>query len=330
MPAAAGDSIGREKKETRMLSIRPLAEADLPQTWRIARTAFGTLFGFPNLDEFWADRDLHAGRFRAANVAGFVAEEDGAIVGSNFATRWGSVGFFGPLSITPERWNGGCAQPLVAAVCGAFERWRVTHAGLFTFAQSAKHVHLYGKFGFYPRFLTAIMAKPAASGERPAAAARYSVLPAAERAQADAAARALCDALYDGLDLTGEIHAVAAQGLGDTLLLQDGSSRLAGFAVCHWGPASEAGADTLYVKFGAVRSGQEADERFAALLDACGALAETVGMGTLLAGVNLARDEAYRRMKSLGFRTVVQGVAMHRGNEPGYCRPGVYALDDWR
>jgi len=29
-------------------------------------------------------------------------------------------------------------------------------------------------------------------------------------------------------------------------------------------------------------------------------------------------------------RTVVQGVTLHRGNEEGYSRPGIYALDDWR
>ena len=31
-----------------------------------------------------------------------------------------------------------------------------------------------------------------------------------------------------------------------------------------------------------------------------------------------------------GFRTRMQGVAMHRGNAAGYNRPGVYVIDDWR
>jgi hypothetical protein len=31
-----------------------------------------------------------------------------------------------------------------------------------------------------------------------------------------------------------------------------------------------------------------------------------------------------------GFRGVVNVVTMHRPNEPGYSRPGVFALDDWR
>ena len=313
-----------------MAIIRPLTETDLPQTWQIARTAFGTFLGVPDVDAFWTDRDLHYNRFRSENVEAFVAEENGTVLGSNFATRWGSVGFFGPLTTSVDRWDGGLAQPLVAAVCETFERWGVSHAGLFTFAESAKHVHLYGKFGFHPRFLTALMIAPAAATALPAAASRYSALAASERAAADAAAGELCDAIYPGLDLSGEIHAVAKQGLGDTLLLSDGSSRLAGFAVCHWGPASEAGEGCLYVKFGAVRPGPGVDERFGRLLDAVGALAHATAMPHVLAGVNLAREEAYRQMKARGFRTVVQGVTLHRGNEEGYSRPGIYALDDWR
>jgi hypothetical protein len=46
--------------------------------------------------------------------------------------------------------------------------------------------------------------------------------------------------------------------------------------------------------------------------------------------VNTARHEAYRLMVERGFRAEVQGVAMHRGNDPGYNRPGVYLIDDWR
>jgi hypothetical protein len=238
-----------------MTSIRPLVATDLPETWRIACTAFGTFFGVPDPAQHWADRDLHRGRFHAEHVEAFVAEDGGAIVGSNFATRWGSVGFFGPLSTRPDRWERGDAQPLVAAVCETFERWQISHAGLFTFAQSAKHVHLYGKFGFYPRFLTAIMtraAKPAALPDY----ARYGALAGPGREAAGAECYALTDAIYDGLDLRGEICAVAAQGLGDTLLLWDGPSRLGGFAVCHWGAASEAGADTLFVKSARCALGQ--------------------------------------------------------------------------
>jgi hypothetical protein len=312
-----------------MTIVRPLVDADLPEARRIVRAAFGTFMGAPDLDNFWTDRDYVYARCGAEHIEAFAAEDDSALLGSNFAVRWGSFGFFGPLSIRPDRWEGGCAQPLVAAVCDAFDRWGVSNAGLFTFPHSPKHIHLYGKFGFYPRFLTAIMMKPAAAGQLPDDA-RYSALAPDGRRAAEDAGFALTSSLYDGLDLRGEIRTAAARGIGDTLLLWDGPSRLGGFAVCHWGPASEAGADTLYVKFAAMRSGPGAEAPFATLLERAGALAASAGVGTVLAGVNLAREEAYRQMKALGFRTAFQGVAMHRGNEPGFCRPGVYVIDDWR
>jgi GNAT superfamily N-acetyltransferase len=313
-----------------MPEIRPLTEADLPQAQCIVRVAFGTFLGAPDPENFWLDFDYVVGRHGAEHVASFAADHDGALAGVNFATRWGSVGFFGPIATRPDLWNTGIAQPLVAAVSDTFERWGVRHAGLCTFPHSTKHVWLYQKFGFYPRYLTSIMAAPATSDGALAQASRYSALTPDERREAERACRALCDDLYDGLDLTGEIRTVAARDLGDTLLLWEGDSRLAGFAVCHWGPASEAGADSLYVKFGAVRSGPGAEARFGALLDACDALARSVGMGNVLAGVNLAREEAYRQMLARGFRSRIHVVTMHHPNEPGYSRSGLFVLDDWR
>ena len=97
-----------------------------------------------------------------------MAEVEGAVIGSNIATNWGSFGFFGPLTIQPAFWNQGVAQSLLASTMDLFDTWGVREAGLFTFAQSGRHVHLYQKFGFWPRFLTAIMEKPVA---KPAAKA---------------------------------------------------------------------------------------------------------------------------------------------------------------
>ena len=66
------------------------------------------------------------------------------------------------------------------------------------------------------------------------------------------------------------------------------------------------------------------------LLDACEALAVAAGMPNLLAGANMARHEAYRHLVARGFRTEILGVTMHGQNDPGYCRPGAYIIDDWR
>jgi hypothetical protein len=173
------------------------------------------------------------------------------------------------------------------------------------------------------------MAAPVVARQETAGWSRFSQLSEARHQGALRSCRDAADTLYPGLDLTEEIKATHAQGLGDTVLLED-SNGIAAFAVCHYGPRSEAGADNCFIKFGAARDGPSAEHDFSRLLDACEALAGAVGMPTLLAGANMARHEAYRHLVARGFRTAIQGVAMHRHNDPGYCRPGVYVLDDWR
>ena len=188
------------------------------------------------------------------------------VAGSNFATRWASVGFFGPQAVRPDRQESGSGKALVEAVSKQFEGWSVRHAALCTISQSLLHIALYEKFGFRARILTPIMAPPA----RPSGDAGFwlhcSELPEGEQPAVEAAGRALTDMLYDGLDLGAKIRTVAARNLGDTLLLREGASRLAGFAVCHWGPASEAGEGCCFVIFGAVRPGAGDADRFSALL----------------------------------------------------------------
>ena len=310
---------------------RPLTQRDLPEAQRIVRRAFGTFLGAPDLDTFWTDFDYVYGRFGAEHTVAFASDVDGELAGVNFATRWGSVGFFGPISVRPDLWNRGIAHPLVQAVSEAFDTWGVSHAGLCTFPHSTKHVWLYQKFGFYPRFLTPVMARSAMLDVTPRPPfARYSELSADERVAAEQACRELTDGIYEGLDLSAEIRTVAARDLGDTLLLRDGTSGLAGFAVCHWGPNSEAGVYCLFVKFGAARAGSGSEQRFESLLDGCAALARDVGMPNVLAGVSTGREEAYRLMLSRSFHARMHVVTMHRPNEPGYNRPGCFVLDDWR
>ena len=85
--------------------------------------------------------------------------------------------------------------------------------------------------------------------------------------------------------MSGEINAVAAQKLGDTVLLWE-DARLVGLAVCHCGPGTEAGSGTCYVKFGAARPGPTAGQDFDRLLDACEEMASKSGLSRLAAGVN--------------------------------------------
>jgi hypothetical protein len=211
----------------------------------------------------------------------------------------------------------------------SFAKWGTRHAGLFTFAHSQKHVGLYQRFGFWPRFLTAIMSKPVEHPKGGPRRTRFSEVPAGERDGVLSACRELTCAIYEGLDVGHEIRAVATQELGDTILVWDDDG-LAGLAVCHVGPGTEAGSGACYIKFGATRPGPNAGQDFSRLIDACEELASARGVPRLVAGVNTARHEAYRQMLTRGFRTDIQGVAMSRPNEAGYNRPGVYLIDDWR
>jgi len=137
--------------------IRPLQESDLPTADRILRLAFGTFVGLPDPTSFFGDADIVRTRFLANPSAALAAEVKGELVGSNFVTNWGSVGFFGPLSVRPDLWDRGVAKRLLESTIKLFDKWGTKYAGLFTFSDSPKHIGLYQKFGFWPWFLTAIM-----------------------------------------------------------------------------------------------------------------------------------------------------------------------------
>jgi GNAT superfamily N-acetyltransferase len=316
------------------ITIRPLRKEDLPTADRILRLAFGTYLGLPDPSKFMGDADYVRTRWLADPSAAIGAELAGELVGTNFATRWGSVGFFGPLTIHPDLWDRGIAQLLLAPTMELFERWGIRHAGLFTFAASTKHISLYQRFGFWPRFLTALMELPLGTESVSIQSTaiqwtRFSGLSAGGKRTCLRECRELTNSVYEGLDLDREIRAVDEQQLGDTVLIRDGS-RLAGFAVCHAGAGTEAGTANCYVKFGMVRGGPNASREFSRMLDVCREYGATVGAKMLSAGMNLSHLVAYREMLRAGFKTIRQGVAMHRNGDPGYARPDVFLIDDWR
>jgi GNAT superfamily N-acetyltransferase len=318
-----------EETAKRDISVRPLQKSDLSAADQIMRLAFGTFFGLPDPASFMGDASYVRTRWNANPDAVFAAEINNEVVGPNFGTNWGSVGFFGPLTIRPDLWDRGIGKRLMEPVMECFDKWQTKHAGLFTFPHSQKHIGLYQRFGFYPRFLTAITSKPVGTTGRASTWTKFSDAPANERAAILDACRELTDAIYEGLDVGHEIRAVAEQKLGDTVLLWNGS-RLTGLAVCHTGAGTEAGSGVCYVKFGAARPGADAEQDFSRLLDACEEIASSQHLSRLVAGVNTARHEAYRQMLARGFRTDLLGVAMDKPNEVGYNRPGVYVIDDWR
>jgi len=231
--------------------------------------------------------------------------------------------------VRPDLWNQGVARALLEPTVALFERWGTRQAGLFTFPHSTKHVSLYQRFGFWPQHLTPVMAKAIEPKDAGAPGSRYAGLARHERASCLEECRALTDAILPGLDLAVEVEAATDQAIGDTVLVRDGGA-LGAFAVCHVGAGSEAGSGAAYVKFGAVRPGPDAARHFDRLLSACEGFARSRGAGRLIAGVNAARHSAYRALLERGFRTMLQGVAMQRPNDPGFNRSDCFVLDDWR
>jgi GNAT superfamily N-acetyltransferase len=308
------------------VSVRRLEEGQLAEADRIMRLAFGTFLGLPDPMAFMGDADYVRTRWAADPAVALSAELDGRLVGTNFVTRWGSVGFFGPLTVLPELWDQGVAKALLDATMPIFKEWGVTHTGLFTFGHSTKHVALYQRYGFMPRFLTSVMAKPPAAG-----AARGTLLSeAADPEVVVAGCHAVTDALYPGFEVDREIRAVQRQQLGDTVLVTDTDGSVVAFAVCHTGPGTEAGTEACFIKVGAARPGPQAESDFGRLLDACEAYAARCGASVVIAGVSTARRGAYRALLDRGYRAELTGVTMHQPDEEGYHHAGAWVIDDWR
>jgi N-acetylglutamate synthase-like GNAT family acetyltransferase len=319
--------------------IRFLREADLKEADTIFRLSFGTFLGLPDPMSFFGDTDYIHTRFRADPSLSLAAEVDGKFVGSNFIANWGTVGIFGPLTIHPDFWDKGIAKLLLDKTMAIFKDLKTEHIGLFTFAHSPKHIHLYQKYDFWPRFLTSVMSKPVKSeyaekeSQEKIRWTKYSDIQKEQASQVLDNCFSLTDSIYNGLDLKIEIVSVASQKLGDTILLTDNkSNKLVGLAVCHCGPKTEAGTDTCYIKFGSVKAseGKSQSANFDYLLEYCELFAASHGLSKLTVGVNIGNLAAYRKMISKGFSTEFQGVLMTKNNDPGYHVDGVFAVDDWR
>jgi GNAT superfamily N-acetyltransferase len=317
---------------TQRVTVGLIRKNELAEADRILRVAFGTFVGLANPAEFMGDRDLLISRWHGPHVEVLAARQDGRLIGTNVVTQWGSFGFLGPLTILPEFWDRGVAQLLLQATEKIFEKMGVKRTGLFTFAASAKHLGLYQKFGYWPGYLTALMAhSPKADAQqttRGTTAVHLSTLRKSGREEAISACARLTGRIEKGLDLSAEIRALLKQKMGEAILTYTRHA-LDGFAICQHGPGSEGGTKICYIKFAAARSGTGAGERFDRLLEACDEFALARG-ASLEAGMTLAREDAYRRMRSHGYRAFSQGVSMQRPHVAGHNRADAYVIDDWR
>ncbi len=311
------------------LTIRPLEEADVDAADKVRRLAFGTYFGLPDPLSFSGTSRLIERRRRAWSDGAILAEQDGAVAGIAISSRWGNVGIFGPLAVHPQYWRSGVGRQLLDATIPIYDRWQCRAAALFTFPASLTHVGLYQRYGFWPRSLTAVMNRPVTAPSPVPQARSLTAMSAAEQHDTIAQCAALTDQLYPGMDLRDEIAMVIAHPTADAIVLTEGSG-VTGFVICHFGTGSEADTGIAYAKFAAARPGPNAARDFQRLIDAANDFAHRNGAARLNAGVNMGAMEAYRLMIAAGFRSFLQGVAMHRPWIDLYDRPDVFALEDWR
>jgi len=312
------------------LVIRQLTESDLAEADRINRLAFGTFFGLPDPMEFRGDGEVVQGRFRRNPDGAFAADLDGKLVACGFVMDWGSVGIFGPLTVDVNQWGNGIARQMLDAMTAYMDVRGFDLHGLFTHPQSATHIRLYEDYGFRMQRVTAVMDKQVDPGiSMPADTVFFSSLNDLDREVALKHCVAITETVYAGMDLSGEILSIDANGFGDTLLLQvDG--RLAGFACCHQGAGSEAGSSQTLVKFAAVATGTMAGSHFRMLLEACAGFAALRGTSRLVAGTNSGRAACYEVLLKSGFRTWMNGIAMIKPDHEGYNTSATYVIDDWR
>ena len=242
--------------------VRPLQEADLPLADRIFRLAFGTFNGLPDPLQFGGDLDKIRTRWLADPGAAFGAEVDGELVGSNFVTHWGSVGYFGPLTVHPDFWDRGVGQKLLEPALALFETWGCRHTGLYTYSQQPQAP------GALPeiRLLAPVRSRPSCQRRsgRWRGEGRSAIIPRRRSLSAPGwwpPQPGSPTPFMPGWTCAGRFTPSRTRTWAIPCLVWDDAG-LAGFAVVHCGPGSEAGSGAGFIKFGAARPGPRAEGGF--------------------------------------------------------------------
>jgi len=102
-------------------TVTLLEEDNVPEADHIMRLAFGTFLGLVDPLKFMGDASYVRTRWKTDPTSAFAAKTDHELSGSVFVSNWGSVGFFGPLTIHPKYWNQGIAQLLMSPVMERLE-----------------------------------------------------------------------------------------------------------------------------------------------------------------------------------------------------------------
>jgi ribosomal protein S18 acetylase RimI-like enzyme len=255
----------------------------------------------------------------------FVADDGQRVVGFIFSRTWGGVGWFGTFAVLPACQGRGIGQQLIAASLEYLRQDPCRVIGLETMPGSPYNLGLYLRQGFQARFPTLLLSKNleqhAADGvDLP----RWSTASAGTRERWLADLREATGQIQARLDYAKEITSNARHGLGETLVLTDGS-RAIGMSVVELVSGCENwGAERASVKALALHPDHTQDDTLRTILDGTEALARNQGKQTVTMAVNARHAWALHRSLQWGYR--VEHMAVHmvlKGTDGGP------TTDDW-
>ncbi len=283
--------------------------SDLAEVARVTDVAFGRIIGQMTgreVTEPVMPRLLFSTRLAADPAGCFVAiGESNDVTGAVFSIARGTLGWFGPLAVSPEAQGRGVGQALIAACLAGLRERGVLLVGLETFAESTFHVHLYSKFGFRPSWTGLGFRRKIAPVPMPAHVTANGRLPS-------------LDFVYEGLDVRTEAAVAAALGVGTTFVT-DG-----GVAICHFAPTFEDSA-TGFVPFVAATSRPAFDDLLDAAEHECGER----GLGVLSVRVPGSSWRTIDGLVARGYRSGRVELRMKLGARPDYDRGDIFYGDNW-
>ncbi len=143
------------------ISIRAAQESDARDCGRIIHAAFATIADQHSFPPDFPSEDVGAG-VAAMLIAhpgfyGVVAEDEGAIVGSNFLDERSNVGGIGPITVEPSSQNGGIGRQLMQAVLERATTRKMPGVRLVQDAYHNRSLCLYTSLGFVVREPLSVM-----------------------------------------------------------------------------------------------------------------------------------------------------------------------------
>ena len=218
------------------------------------------------------------------------------VIAFNMAHLSGTEGWMGPLAVEPAYHGHGVGKRIVTAGVEWLRTQGAHVIGLETMPRTVDNIGFYSSLGFIPGPITITLTVDAAyASNRVPQLGRQAPQ---ERTDTIVQCSKIADTLLSGYDFRREILLTDTMGLGDTLLLERGTS-LEGFALCHTVPLVDGrGREELRVLKLVAKSEDDADLLITQLAD----YARRSGTQRVAIRVQGAYTELYQRLIKRGAR----------------------------